>query len=142
MSNGAVLLRSYSWWKTDSNSSADATSSALARPIGTRKNTSQNTTPRVVMSSVMASMSSMFALRITVFTCVDSPTSWASRRMRRPWSKLPVTRRNSSWIAAFEPSRLIARRVSPAPFSSASSSLVARDVVAGVMPMRSPRRAP
>ncbi len=94
------------------------------------------------MRWVMASMSSMFALRMTVLTCVDRPTSCASRRIRRPWSKLPCTWRNSSWIAALGPSRLIARRVRPTSFSCWRSSLVASDVVAGVIPMRRPSSAP
>ncbi len=94
------------------------------------------------MSRHMASMSSRLALRTTVFTWVVRPISWASRRMRRPCAKLPFTRRNSSWMVAFEPSRLTASRLRPASLSAWSCSREASDVVAGVMAMRSPMSAP
>ena len=141
-SKGAVRDRSYILWKTASNSSALARSSGLARPTGTRKNTSQKTMPRRAISAASASKSPALWRPITVFTCVDSPMVRQVSRMRTPQSKEPSTRRKSSCIAGHDPSRLTARREIPAACRRRIASGVARSVVAGVAAMRSPSADP
>src|SRR5258706_149963 len=64
MTKGARFASSHSFPKSISNCAAEQPRNAAPRPVGTRKNTSQNTTPRRCTSSEIASKLSAFHERI------------------------------------------------------------------------------